>query len=58
MITTLAENTKPFIPGLELISCPLQLIPFPDMMKGTCHIIKVLTASSEALVTVVTSTSQ
>lgn len=58
MVTILTENIKPLISGLELISCPLQLIHSPDVMERSGHIGEVLTASSEAPVTLVTPTSQ
>lgn len=58
MVTNLTETIKPLISGLELISCPLQLIHSLDVMERSCHIGEVLTASSEAPVTLVTPTSQ
>lgn len=58
MITTLAENIKLLIPGLELISCLPQIIPFPDVMDRLHHINKVLTPSSEAPVSLVAPINQ
>lgn len=52
------RNIKALIPGFKLISCLLQLLPFPDVMERLFHISEVLTASSGSPISLADPISQ